>query len=421
MSAKSLFQTQIPLKAWLTTLWRWLNLEVKWPLVADRTILSPIKVFPLLWLILATRIVGLLAHPQFYAEDGTVFFAEAWNEGFASLWIPYSGYLHLIPRMVAFLSTFDPLRAELWAILAASAAQAGVAAFVFSRRVRLFFPWRCLLAFLILGYPNMQGLVANTANIQWFAIVWVVFVLLSEPNRSRAGRLLEGGALCAVALSTPMSLFLLPIALYRLYKAKGLRIDLVLWLLGTAIQAYVLFQAGGERHFEPTHAKLALLASMIKGSLVSGAVFGVSGVGGWSVFLDLSTALFCVLILVVYLRGFRFADRYARALMVLGTLVLIAALLGIDWRALNMAGQGQRYFFILGMMFVPALIFNVAKTVPLYTVLALGWGGFVYLLGIQEHWAIRHVEAQTFRDVAHLEGPKSFDIAPTGWSVQLKR
>ena len=42
--------------------------------------------------------------PQFYAEEGRLFFAEAYNDGWASLFYTANGYFHVFPRLLANLT-----------------------------------------------------------------------------------------------------------------------------------------------------------------------------------------------------------------------------------------------------------------------------------------------------------------------------
>src|SRR5580765_2094708 len=42
--------------------------------------------------------------PQFYAEEGQVFFADAYNDGWVSLTYTANGYFHLFPRLLANLT-----------------------------------------------------------------------------------------------------------------------------------------------------------------------------------------------------------------------------------------------------------------------------------------------------------------------------
>ena len=91
----------------------------------------------LLAALLLLRSPGSLLHPQFWAEDGTLFFQEAFNHGFlATVLQPASGYLHSFPRLVAGLSLLFPMeQAPLIFNLAAFAVQLAPALYLLSPRM----------------------------------------------------------------------------------------------------------------------------------------------------------------------------------------------------------------------------------------------------------------------------------------------
>ena len=49
---------------------------------------------------LLTRRLDQILIPQLKEEDGLLFFAQAINDGWRAVFIPYMGYLHLAPRLV---------------------------------------------------------------------------------------------------------------------------------------------------------------------------------------------------------------------------------------------------------------------------------------------------------------------------------
>src|ERR1019366_4560833 len=51
-------------------------------------------------LILFARRPESFLHPQFYAEDGAVFYVGAHRDPWGSILTPYAGYLHLASRLV---------------------------------------------------------------------------------------------------------------------------------------------------------------------------------------------------------------------------------------------------------------------------------------------------------------------------------
>lgn len=69
------------------------------PLVAGA---GPVTLLALVaGVLLFTRRPDQFMRPQFWAEDGAVFFQQAALDGWTCLWRPYHGYLHGVPRVVA--------------------------------------------------------------------------------------------------------------------------------------------------------------------------------------------------------------------------------------------------------------------------------------------------------------------------------
>ena len=89
------------------------------------------------FLLLFARRPDALLNAQFWAEDGVIFFHSALLDGVHSLLVPYSGYVHVIPRLVAFAAlalpfAFQPLAYD----VAALAIAAGVLTLFVSRAYR---------------------------------------------------------------------------------------------------------------------------------------------------------------------------------------------------------------------------------------------------------------------------------------------
>src|SRR3954471_23537750 len=73
--------------------------------------------------ILAARVPLLWSTGEFVAEDGWVFFADAWNQPFpGSLLQPYAGYFHVLPRFIAELFSGLPISAQPYAYAASGLA-----------------------------------------------------------------------------------------------------------------------------------------------------------------------------------------------------------------------------------------------------------------------------------------------------------
>src|SRR6266849_1786619 len=72
-------------------------------------------------LLLAARKPEALFNPQFWAEDGSLFFHDALLHGFRPLFEPYNGYHNLVPRLLALVLAPVPVvhapAAYAWAAL----------------------------------------------------------------------------------------------------------------------------------------------------------------------------------------------------------------------------------------------------------------------------------------------------------------
>src|SRR5271156_417143 len=68
-------------------------------------------VFVAAFIAVFSRLPGALLHPQFFAEDGWVWYQQAYNlHWLRSLGIPQAGYLQTLPRLVAGVTLLSPMQ-----------------------------------------------------------------------------------------------------------------------------------------------------------------------------------------------------------------------------------------------------------------------------------------------------------------------
>ena len=137
---------------------------------------------------LCSRQSDSLRHPQFWAEDGTVWYAQAYNLGwFRALAHPESGYFQTLPRLVAAISLMFPVaNAPLVLNIFALATEAAPAVFLISSRFSNLgtLRFRGILAGLYIGMPN--GVNLSITHGQWHLAVLAFLVIVSKPPDSRA-------------------------------------------------------------------------------------------------------------------------------------------------------------------------------------------------------------------------------------------
>src|SRR2546426_117604 len=77
------------------------------PLIPDWCL--QLVVFALAFAAVVSRRPDAISNPQFWAEDGQVWYAEAHARGLRSLLSPYAGYFQTLPRVVAVAAQILPL------------------------------------------------------------------------------------------------------------------------------------------------------------------------------------------------------------------------------------------------------------------------------------------------------------------------
>src|SRR5215216_3674816 len=136
---------------------------------------------PLLWLVvlvctalLALRKPWALHTPQLWAEDGSIFLTQDEQMGVRAWWEPYNGYLHLLPRLIAWIASHTADVAWWPAIYngLAFAITVGLFARLASGRVELpGKPWLMLAFVLVVGTGEV---LVNVTNLQWVTAFFLV-------------------------------------------------------------------------------------------------------------------------------------------------------------------------------------------------------------------------------------------------------
>jgi hypothetical protein len=209
-----------------------------------------ILVFLLAVLIVISRRPDVVRHAQFYAEDGAVWFADAYNLGWVhSLTLPAGGYLNTLQRLVAAVALLFPLRfAPLVLNVFGIVIQAAPAWFLLTRRCANWgtLPARGLQAAIYLALPNSHEVHVVITNAQFHFALLAFLVAISEPPVNWGWKAFDVLVLVINGLSGPFGIILLPLlVVYWWIRRQG-------WLLiaaavvtpAVAIQLGELFFGG---------------------------------------------------------------------------------------------------------------------------------------------------------------------------------
>lgn len=176
---------------------------------------SFVAAFVLCALVLVLKAPDALLMPQFWAEDGVVFFLAQHGRTLPQLFEPYAGYLHFLPRLTAWVASgFPTVHAPL--IYNLSAVLLGAAALVSLRRLRVLGLGFLVAVAPIALAPSNGEVWGTVTNVQWLAQFYLVSVLMrlfQGDGESDSIPLLQVPAAIAVGLSGPFVIFAVAAAL----------------------------------------------------------------------------------------------------------------------------------------------------------------------------------------------------------------
>jgi hypothetical protein len=146
------------------------------------------------------------------------------RDPWASVPIPYDGYLHVVPRILAELVTIalPPERYAVALTAASCLVAAGLCALVFtlSRDVTEVLGLRLVLAVVPVLVPSVaREVLGNVANLHWF-FLWAIPWLLLCRTRTRAGAWLLGLLALLATLTEVQAAYFAPLLLWRLRDAR---------------------------------------------------------------------------------------------------------------------------------------------------------------------------------------------------------
>lgn len=388
--------------------------------------------------VLMARVPLLWRTGEFVAEDGWVFFADAWNHpGLSSLLAPYAGYFHLLPRIIAAVWSGLPLAAQPYAFaftgLALDAAILGAFYLPTFRPVLPSDAGRLAVVLFLAVAPNAENL-GLLLGLHWY-LAFLLALLLVAPVPAQPGAryaLLGLAFLCV--WSSPSTLVLLPFAAIAWWRARDrfarVQFAAILAMLAMSTVALFLLRAAGPVRTAPV-AWLDLAQSVdrlvLRGWLGSG-LLGPQLAGFLAraapVLLDGLTGTVAVVLGVwLWRRRSHVAVRAAAVLLGAAVLMLLLSLARTAY-VTELAGlalpRHVRYATAPTLLLYVALGILVAAAAPAFR---RGWLAAASICGVllvvslpgQNHWArpaVRFHLRDALPAIQHLRTQYAFDGKP---------
>jgi hypothetical protein len=319
--------------------------------------------------------------PQFYAEDGIVWYPDAYHLGaLKSFLLPQDGYYQTLARIGAAISLLVPLKsapsifnalALCIHLLPVCLILSGRLKGVFSSRVR-----QVLIILVYLCLPNTIDLHMNLTTAQWRLALFVALLLVSSKPTSTFFRITDVLFVVLSAFSGPYGVFLGPVAFFFAYRVKNVYRMLLSAILsvGASFQLLsLLFLNPAVRPEVELGVSLLSFFRIFSGQVVLGLLLGENGFHlvyqsqYWeSVFPVVISLIGLYLIITTFIQS---SDEL-RTLIVFSALIFCSALIsptiGTDvkaWQTLEMPNAATRYWIIPIFVFFLCLL-EQARQLP---------------------------------------------------------
>lgn len=371
--------------------------------------------------------------PQFYAEDGKLFFADAFNDGWASLFYRANGYFHVYPRLLALvgLSAGIPV---FWMPTLFVIGTIGVYVLVWSYiywRMPTSFFQRCFAILVTVYLPLGHEILMNLTNVQWLASLLIPLIVLGKPPMRKMIAAMDILILFFVCTTGPFALIWLPVLALWAYGG---------WRHGTATKTTVL-----------NFATVALFADIIAASLFDhGSIERDGSNEGGSMFFGALQVLFYQLwypIMCIHVAAVPFVlqltlsaialfalrrlfivlrkndDHFGLIMLVMSGIFFGVTLISYrdDLCSLSPIHVGMRNFYLPALLVVWAALSLPLKNVPrtvLIWCIVIGWMGIQTgaFLGRKQfddiNW--KHEASQIGKGSERV-----VPLNPPGWSMRL--
>lgn len=324
------------------------------------------------FLIIFSRRPDAVLHPQFWAEDGRNWYADAYNQGlFYSLTTPEAGYYQSFSRIIGniaagiFPLSFGPAIFNFFAI----AVQITVCLFILSPRMRNLIPnikLRIAAAAIYLVLPHSAEVFTNVTNSQWHLALLCFLIIIASQSKTKAWKIFDISVFVISAVSGPVCILLIPVAVIKYFYRREKRLLPLgaILLVGAAIQIYGLLTS-----VRPIQTNLGANAELFT-RIVSRHLFASPLIGGrgYELIEKSGSAEIFIVVLIALLGLGLTAYAFARSNLELRLFIIFSALITAaalyspavtaepgQWKVIAEHNTALRYWFIPNLAFFAVL------------------------------------------------------------------
>lgn len=374
--------------------------------------------------LLIARKPWALTTPQLWAEDGVVHLLENEQLGLQALLTPHRGYLHTLPRIVAWLASHT-LDVAHW-----PAFYNGAALLVtFLLLLRLASP-RCDLPgknWLVLSFAltaHTGDVFFNITNLHWITGFFLLLQTLLPRPTSWAQRLGDLTLVFLVGLTGPFVILFLPLFAWRLLRERNADTLAALLAAGAcaAIQAYFVKTTGGAYFAQsPEPFSLAKMLTITGSRLAVWPLFGthVASTLSWTALRVIGMG-FIALLLVWALRPHprRWLRAHLVVAFVLFTTTVLYRIRADTWSQPDLV-NADSYFFVPRLLLAWLLIWELDARPPAVAWVARGLCVVAVMLQLPDYVkpAAKDLQWKKTCDPIRRGAPAKIPILPEGWHI----
>lgn len=380
----------------------------------------------LVLLILFIRKPDAFLNPQFWAEDGSIFFTQQVLLGIRAHDQPYAGYFNEVPRLVASLAALLPhLYAPALYNGAALLVLAGLVWKLYSPRLGLPCPLAFALAVVLV--PHLGGEVfVSLANVQWILALLLLAVVLQRSPATRAQAFGDAVLVLLAGLTGPFIFFALPLLAWKAWRHRsrlGLPV-LAVAVLAVSAQLWALSHSSLEAP-APIPTEPGAWSRILGQRLVGSLFLGVRIAYALHPLALILAGLLLLFGILWTLRGSpENLERAGLALLFAGPIlggmfIKFSSALGL----LVHPGAGSRYFFIPYVVVAWCLLLVVAASRGVPRALASLGVLAILISSLASGFRSPALEDLRWEDHAgRIGGPEAevwIPINPQGWMVHI--
>ena len=382
-------------------------------------------------------------HPELWAEDGRIWFQEAYDQGWLRpLTHPQVGYLQTFTRLVADAGLLIPLRLlpELFALVAL-VIQVMPAVLIVSKRYTMSIPdlrVRLLFAALYLCIPNSSEVNVNLTDAQWHLGLLSVLVVLAVPATG-IWRVFDILVICLSGLTGPFILSVVLVAAV-LYWHRRQTWTLVLGGIAaaTGLVQVVAYMNSPRPYVGPLGASIPRFIDIVGGRFLANTILGTATTisTAFTSHLYLYSAIALVLGLVVVGIAVWKGPLELKLFNLFGFVELCAALWsplvsphGAQWPALAL-DAGSRYWLFPSLAFLVDVVWLAGqwrKGRRVWSVVGVVLTVVIVSFGAREDFRYPAVTGPSWpAQVARFDRLTPhhtfvFQIGPPGWTMTLDK